>query len=523
MSSQKIAIIAGAGPAGLTAALELLDKTNIKPIIYESSRDIGGISKTINYKGNRIDIGGHRFFSKTDKIIDWWNQILPFEQIKNSNSLTIKYHNKSNIISPKAVGSYGSKNVMLVRTRKSRIYYKGKFFDYPLALNYQTINNLGLKHLTKASVSYGKSLMTPIKPEVTLEDFFINRFGNNLYQTFFREYTEKVWGVKCSQISAEWGAQRIKGLDIAKVIKHATKKLYSKKDNYKNIETSLIESFLYPKYGPGQLWELVAKKVINLGGQIHLNTSVIGWDGQKNKIRSIEVLHHLTGRKESKKADYFFSTVAVKDLVKGFTGVKVPHKVSDVAKNLEYRDFITAGILISKLNYKSKLIENNKLITDNWIYIQEPGLKVGRMQIFNNWSPDLVKNKGSVWLGLEYFANEGDDLWSRTDDELKQFAVSELEKLNFATKDNIVDSVVVRVKKAYPGYFGSYKDFGIVREYLDKYQNLFLIGRNGMHRYNNQDHSMLTAIVAVENIKKGIITKDNIWGINTEEEYNEVK
>lgn len=527
MLNNKTVVIVGAGPAGLTAALELLNKTGVKPVVFESSNQVGGISKTVNYKGNRIDIGGHRFFSKSDVVMDWWNEVLPLQD-RGISSTVINYHNNSKQLSLNTKFTYSNNgNVMLIRRRQSRIYYDGKFFDYPLTLNVRTLRNLGLSKLCLAGISYAKALMFPRKPEVSLEDFLINRFGDNLYKTFFKEYTEKVWGVPCDQISAEWGAQRIKGLSVHKVLTHALKSSMSflKSQDYqqKNIETSLIEQFLYPKYGPGQLWERVAETIREKGGEIHLNTPVVSWNNKQKIIKSVTVLDKKTNKKTIHKADYFISSVAIKNLVTNFNGNPVPLQVKKIATSLEYRDFITVGVLIGKINKQTKLSVGGRLVDDNWIYIQEPGLKVGRVQIFNNWSPALVKNPKNIWLGLEYFVNEGDDLWLMKDSQIKKFAINELQKLEFVQQKDVIDSVVVRVKKAYPGYFGAYRDFDVVQRYLDKYQNLFLVGRNGMHRYNNQDHSMLTAMRAVYNIINGVLDKKNIWDINTEEDYHEIK
>lgn len=506
------AIIIGAGPAGLTAAYELLEKTNIIPIIFESTSDIGGISKTINYKGNRIDIGGHRFFSKSEKVMNWWLNILPLE-----DNLLLQSQEKNDI--------------MLLRPRLSRILFLRKFFDYPVSLSWNTISNLGFTRMSKIGFSYIKSVLFQRK-ENSLEDFFINRFGYELYSTFFKDYTQKVWGVPCSEITPEWGIQRIKGLSVAKAILNAIKKPFIKPDlTQKNKETSLIEQFMYPKFGPGQMWEKVADIVKSKGGEIYLNQNVVGINTNNNKITSVMVQNTQTREIKEHFADYVISSMPVKDLITSIEK-SVPQDVQSIATGLKYRDFITVGILLNKLKIGS--------ISDNWIYIQEKDVKLGRIQVFNNWSPYLVKNPDYIWLGLEYFCNEGvnelttakgswpdghssEHLWNMPDDEFSAFAVEELAKIGFINQEDVLDSVVIRMPKAYPAYFGTYDKFNVIKDFLNQFENLFLIGRNGMHRYNNMDHSMLSAMQVVENIVNKVKTKDNIWNINADEEYNESK
>ncbi|OFY33987.1 MAG: hypothetical protein A2W91_15345 [Bacteroidetes bacterium GWF2_38_335] len=521
--NKKHAIIIGAGPAGLTAAKELLDKTDIIPVILEASANIGGISKTVNYKGNHIDIGGHRFFSKSDRVMDWWLNILPVQKTDGVSPNEINYQNKSKEIDLEKPGPdpNESDRVMLVRKRLSRIIYLRKFFDYPVSLNFNTIKNLGPVRLVKIAFSYLWIRLFPIKNEKTLEEFFINRFGKQLYKTFFRDYTEKVWGVKCSQISAEWGAQRIKGLSVSKALVFAIKKMFSSKKSIrqKNIETTLIEQFLYPKFGPGHLWNEVAEYISEKGGQIHLNWVVEKINLSEGKIMSVNARNILSDQSAEFNGDYFFSTMPVKDLVKGMSGIQIPAKVMEVANGLIYRDFVTVGLLLNKLTVHGK----ETSIKDNWIYVQESDVKVGRLQFFNNWSPYMVADPSKTWIGMEYFCNEGDDLWNMNEDEMKKFAALELEKIKMILSEDVVDSVVIKVPKTYPAYFGSYPDFQTIRDFTDKFENLFLVGRNGMHKYNNMDHSMLTAMVAVENIINGIKTKENIWQVNTEQEYHEEK
>ena len=530
MDNKKFAIIIGAGPAGLTAAYELITRTNIIPIIYEATNDIGGIARTINYKGNRIDIGGHRFFSKSDRVMNWWENIFPLQNApsKDEIELKISYHNKSKLIKLDVNGADPEKTdkVLLIRNRLSRIFFLRKFFNYPISLTLDTIKNLGLFRMMKIGCSYIKAKLLPIHIEKSLEDFFINRFGNELYRTFFKDYTEKVWGVPCKAIPPEWGAQRIKGLSITSAILHALKKLLPqpKHISQKDTETSLIEHFLYPKFGPGQIWEEVATILERKNVKVHMHHSIIGLTLEENKICEVTIKDENTGKVFVQKADYFFSTMPVKDLITNMKG-NIPDNVKNVGKNLEYRDFITVGVLVKKLKINNHTQNKtiNNIIPDNWIYIQEKDVKLGRLQIFNNWSPYMVKDKNTVWMGLEYFCNEGDSLWSMDDNTFKDFAIDELEKIGLITKEDVLDGVVIRVPKTYPAYFGAYNQFHIVRDFTNSIDNLFLIGRNGMHRYNNQDHSMLTAMTAVDNLVNGISDKNNIWEVNTEEDYHESK
>ncbi len=534
---QKIAIIIGAGPAGLTAAYELLDKTSIKPIILEKTGEIGGISKTVNYKGNRIDIGGHRFFSKSDRIMKFWQNILPLQgaparddkilmrEVPLSDNYSEKKLKSTVLNHCKSPDPEETDKVMLNRSRISRIYFLRKFFEYPVTLNYDTIHNLGLKRTFKIGFSYLNTAITPAKAEKSLEDFFINRFGRELYLTFFKDYTEKVWGVPCDEIKADWGSQRIKGLSIQKTLHNAIKTKFSKDSSLsqKKVETSLIGQFMYPKLGPGQMWESVAQEIVENGGEIHLNQEVIGFETIDNKVSIVESTDKKSNKSNTWNGNYFISTMPVKELVASFKDV--PEEVVNVADGLMYRDFITVGLLLNKLTIKnlSKIKTINNIVPDNWIYIQERDVKLGRLQIFNNWSPYMVRDENNVWIGLEYFCNEGDELWSMSETEFTDFAVDELVKIGIAKSEDVIDSMVLKVQKTYPAYFGSYDRFNVIREFTDKIENLFLIGRNGMHRYNNMDHSMLTALATVENIINGVKSKDNLWNINAEEEYHEEK
>jgi protoporphyrinogen oxidase len=534
---EKKAIIIGAGPAGLTAAYELLERTDIKPIILEKSGDIGGISKTVNYKGNRIDIGGHRFFSKSDRVMNWWMNIMPV-QAEGQTTFNISYQNKSREIDTASIGTIDNAGkdpdkVMLVRRRLSRIYFLRKFFTYPIQLSLDTLTKLGLWTTIAIMFSYLKAQLLPRKPEKNLEDFMINRFGQVLYKLFFKDYTEKVWGIPCDKISAEWGAQRIKGVSISKAIQHAIQSATKKKQKangndiaQKDTETSLIEQFLYPKFGPGQLWEEVARQVESMGGKIlmHHDVKSIYTSDSNNQVTAVAAINNITGETSYLEGDYFFSTMPVQELIGGLDG-PIPKDVKEVAAGLQYRDFITVGILLKKLSFQDKKTGEWKPLDlkDTWIYIQEKDVKVGRLQLFNNWSPYMVKDPDTAWVGMEFFCNKTDDFWNRPDEYIKDLAIRELEKIGLASQENVLDATVLRMEKTYPAYFGTYERFDVVKEYVDRFENLFLVGRNGMHKYNNSDHSMLTAMVAVDNVITGVTEKANIWSINTEREYHEEK
>jgi protoporphyrinogen oxidase len=518
--TQNVGIIIGAGPAGLTAAIELQRHTGTKPILLEASSQVGGLSRTVRYNGNRMDIGGHRFFSKSDRVMHWWLDLMPLE----CGDGELRYQGQSRQM-PHSRATADPANedlVMLVRQRKSRIYFMRRFFDYPIRLTPDTLRKMGPQRTVRAGISYLRSACFPRRHERTLEDFLINRFGRELYETFFRSYTEKVWGVPCTEISAEWGAQRIKGLSLRGVVAHfLKKKMGSRNANdiaQKETQTSLIEKFLYPKLGPGQLWERAAEIVCSNGGEIHYGMQVDRVNVESGRIQSVEA-HNAKGEKFTFAGDYFLSTMPVRDLIRGFS-VEVPAAVREVSEGLIYRDFITVGLLAKKL----KLTEpDGTQLKDNWIYIQESDVLVGRLQIFNNWSPWLVGDDQKVWIGLEYFCNDTDPIWKLSDREMAEVAVAEVAKIGILSPEDVEDFHVEHVPKTYPAYFGTYNRFDVIREYLDAFENLFLIGRNGMHKYNNQDHSMLTAMAAVENIVNGVVTKENIWAINTEMDYHEEK
>src|SRR6186713_2289242 len=529
---KKTAIIIGAGPAGLTAAYELLKRTDIKPVILERSGEIGGISRTINYKGNRMDMGPHRFFSKSDRVMDWWLNMMPLENSTGSD-VTIAYQHKIRTIRtgtdipPAIPGEKDPDKVMLVIQRLTRIYFLRKFFAYPIQLSIETLRTLGLARSIKILFSFLWVRFFPRKPEKSLEDFIINKFGKQLYLLFFKDYTEKVWGVPCHEISAEWGAQRIKGVSLSKAILQAVKSIGKKKGgdlSQKDTETSLIEQFLYPKRGPGSLWEEVARQVEEMGGQIYMNQDVQRIYTEGKDITAVNTINSQTGQTGAWEGNYFFSTMPVQELIAGMEA-DIPEEVRVVAAGLQYRDFINVGILLKQLSAPvagSDLREKLEL-KDNWIYIQERDVKVGRLMIYNNWGDGMIKDPTTTWIGMEYFCNKTDAFWALDDETIKQHAIEELQQMELAHPEDVLDSTVRRMEKTYPAYFGTYENFGTIRAYTDQFTNLFLVGRNGMHKYNNADHSMLTAMVAVDNIAAGITTKDNLWSINTEQEYHEEK
>lgn len=516
----KKAIIIGAGPAGLTAAYELLTRSDITPIVLEENDFVGGISATIDYHDNKIDMGGHRFFTKSERVMDWWLNILPLQGRPSKDDILLDRAVELSTLK-KAPDPEKTDEVMLRRPRLSRIYYLKTFFSYPVSLNMDTIKGLGLWRMFKIGCSYMKALVFPIKNEVSLEDFMINRFGKELYLTFFKDYTEKLWGIDCNKISAEWGAQRIKGISILKVLKQMAQNLTGKKN--KAVETSFIESFYYPKFGPGHMWQTVAKKIEKKGGQILLNHTVTRIIKKDNKIVAVETTDN-KGKTSVYEGDMFISTMPVKDLISSMNDV--PQKVSDIAKGLMYRDFRVVGVLLNKLKLKNttKIKTVSNIVPDTWIYVQEREVKLGRIQVFNNWSPYLVKDlEKTVWIGLEYFCNEKDHIWTDDDKTFIDFAVNEADKIGIFDKADVLDAYTHRIKKAYPAYFGTYDQFDEVKTYVNDIENLYLVGRNGMHRYNNMDHSTLAAMKTVDYILGEEKDREAIWSVNTESDYHEEK
>lgn len=509
---KKHAVVIGAGPAGLTAAHELLEKSSDWDVtVLEESDVIGGISRTVVHGRNRIDIGGHRFFSKSKDVNDLWSRLMPIQGMPSKDDILLARvcHTEEGGPDPEL-----HDRVMLRRHRVSRIYYLRHFFDYPISIKPATFIAMGLVRTWKAGWSYLYSAFFK-RPEKSLEDFYINRFGRVLYSMFFEDYTEKLWGVHPSKISPEWGAQRVKGLSLWKAILN----IFIPKGGKK--ETSLIEEFIYPKKGPGQLWELLAGDLQGRGVEIRMNAKVVGLETENGIVTSVSLDD---GARIP--CDAVFSSMPIKDLV-GALGAAVPKGVSEIAEALPYRDFITVGLLVDRLaiENKTKLKTVNNIVPDTWIYVQERDVRMGRIQIFNNWSPYMVDDvEKHVWVGLEYFCSEGDTFWAMDDKSFTEMAVAELRQIGVLGADEPVrDSVRIKIKKAYPAYFGSYAEFDRVREFLDTFSNLYCIGRNGQHRYNNMDHSMLCGMEAARALIEGRGDKSAVWNVNTEEAYHEGK
>lgn len=513
----KKVLIIGAGPAGLTAAYELLNRSDqYEVVVFEESDSYGGISRTANYKGNRMDMGGHRFFSKVPEVNAWWEQMMPTQ---GKPSFDDRVLHRSYRIKEGGPDPEKEDLVMLIRSRLSRIYFKGKFFDYPVSLKPATLKNMGFFTTIAVGASYLVSRIHK-RPENSLEDFYINRFGKKLYAMFFENYTENLWGRHPREISPEWGAQRVKGLSVTVILKDILQKGFRKKN--KLVETSLIESFAYPKLGPGQLWDNCAEEVVHKGGTIHKNTKVTKIL-KDNRNRVTGILYEREGYSCLESGDYVISSMPIKDLVAGMENV--PKQYAAIAAGLPYRDYMTIGVLVKQLKIQNstKIKTLGNSIPDNWVYVHEKKVKMGRFQIYNNWSPYLVRDpEHTIWLGLEYFCNENDSLWSMTDEEFFKMGVEEMVAIGLIEKrEDVLDYHVERVKKAYPAYFDTYNQMHELRDYLDSIPNLFCVGRNGQHRYNNIDHSMCTSFVTVEHILSGNTDKKEIWNVNTEKEYHE--
>lgn len=513
-------IVIGAGPAGLTAAYELL-KQGRHVTVLEAENMVGGISRTIAHDGNLMDLGGHRFFSKDDWVMQFWRDLLPIQGKPAWDDLQLLLEKQWSAGGP---DPETTDRVMLLRRRVSRILYLHRFFDYPVTMRWQTFRSMGLKRTLEAGFGCLFSMIHK-RPEVSLKDFMINRFGEPLYRMFFEKYTEKLWGRNPAEIVASWGAQRIKGVSLLSSLANILRKHIPFSSRGK-VETSLIEEFIYPKKGPGQLWETLAAKIRDLGGEIVLNAEVEGIElDEKGQISA--VIANESGSKRRYEGTAFVSSMPVKDLVAAFPAGHFPADVCGWAAELPYRDFITIGLEVPRLaiSNQTRLKTLNQLIPDCWIYVQEPEVRLGRLQIFNNWSPYMVRDhRHAVWMGLEYFCAEHDEMWEMSDEAFIQFAVRELQSIGVISADTPVHSAIrLRVRKAYPAYFGSYVHFASIRAQLDRIPNLYCIGRNGQHRYNNMDHSMLTAKEAVRLIVSGEHDKSRLWNINTEEEYHEQK
>ena len=473
-------IIIGAGPAGLTAAYELSKfPDRFKVIVLEESSSIGGISKTVEYNGNRMDIGPHHLFTKVKEVEQWWKKMMP----------------PADISSP-------DKKILLKKNRFTRIFFRGKFFDYPVKMNATTFENLGFGETLKVGGSYFKILIFRRK-ENSLEDFFINRFGRKLYSMFFEGYTEKVWGRHPREISTEWGAQRVKGLSGVAVLKNMIYKALN--ITPKKVETSLAETFYYPRLGSGQLWEVAADKAEKNGVEIIMQAKATKIHrATDNSINGVTYEH--SGKDYKLSCDILLSSMPLKDLVAGMENV--PENIRKIANGLPYRDYMTIGVLVPRLNVT---------VADHWVYVQGDDVKMGRFLVFNNWSSSMIKDPNMVWLALEYFCQEGDEMWSSPDEKFAAFAINEMVKKNLiSSADAVKDYHIERVKKAYPSYFDTYTQIDELKNYPDNSTNLYCIGRNGQNRYNNIDHSMCTSFEAVRNILSGKKNKSNIWSVNTE-------
>lgn len=514
----KKAFIIGAGPAGLTAAYELLKQTSdIEVTVFEESQHMGGISKTVDYKGNRMDMGGHRFFSKVPRVNEWWEAMLPMQGSPAYDDIKLE-----RTLPWKKGGPDPEKDdrVMLRRNRVSRIYYDSKFFDYPLQLKPELFLNMGFVNTVQAVFSYFAAVFHK-REEKSLEDFYINRFGKKLYSMFFENYTENLWGRHPSEIDPSWGAQRAKGLSVMAIIMDMFGKMLPGKEK-RHVETSLIESFSYPKLGPGQLWDVTASEVEKMGGRILKGCRVVSFEkNADNHITSLT--YEQNGQQIRADADIFISSMPIRDLVGGMNNV--PAKEAAIAAGLPYRDYRTLGVLVHKLNLKNKtkIKTMGNIVPDNWVYVHDRTVKLGRFQIYNNWSPYMVVDlEHTVWIGLEYFCTEGDRLWNMSDEEFSEFAVGEIVKMGLIdSAHDVLDTHSESVKKAYPAYFDTYTEIDTLIAYLNTIDNLYCVGRNGQHRYNNIDHSMCTSFEVVHNIVNGIRDRSNIWNVNTEKEYHE--
>lgn len=472
IDKEKKVVIIGGGPAGLTASY-MLAKAGIPSLVLEKDSTVGGISRTVNFKDYYFDIGGHRFFTKIPEVKKFWKEVLGPDFLR--------------------------------RKRLSRIFYDRKFFYYPLRpLN--AICGLGIGNCFLIGGSYILAKIFPSKNEETFEEWVSNRFGKRLYNIFFKTYTEKVWGIPCTEVRAEWAAQRIKGLSLVSAVKNALIKPQNGNGHKKNVIKTLIDEFDYPKFGPGMMWQAVADQVQANGAEIRLGAEVAGIQMIDGAISALEVERN--GQKEIITGTDFISSMPIREVIQKLRPVAA-HDVQHAADKLNYRDFITVALIVNKAD----------IFPDNWIYIHDPHVKVGRIQNFKNWSPYMVPTADKTCLGFEYFCFEGDELWNCPDDRLVELAKEELEFLGFANGIDVEEGTVVRMPKAYPVYDSVYKDcLNSVRTFLDGIQNFQLIGRNGQHKYNNQDHSMLTAMMAAENIQGA---HHDLWEVNGEPEYHE--
>ncbi len=461
-------VIIGAGPAGLTAAYELC-QAGVASVVLEQEETVGGLAKTVTHKDFRFDIGGHRFYTKVEAAANIWRQVLPAKDF-------------------------------LRRKRLSRIYYDKKFFHYPLRAS-SMLFNLGLWNGCLILFSYFGARVFPCKSELTFEQWVTNRFGRRLYRIFFKSYTEKVWGIPCSEITADWAAQRIKGLSLAVALKDVFR--WGKRDADAK---TLINEFDYPRLGPGMMWETMAERVKEKGSTIRLGTQVEKIYWHRRAVTAIETTSQ--GRQEMISGSDFISSMPMRELVRKLSPAPSA-SILEAADRLQYRDFLIVALIVNRRD----------VFPDNWIYIHDPAVRIGRVQNFKNWSPDMVPDQDKTCVGLEYFCFEGDGLWSMSNEELIDLGTRELEMLGLINRAEVAEGKVVRVPKAYPVYDSTFKDsLETLREFFSTLSNLQLVGRNGMHKYNNQDHSMLTAMLAVKNILGANL---NLWQVNTDQDYQE--
>ena len=471
------AVIVGAGPAGLTAGYELSKKGQRVVVLESDPQYVGGISRTVEYHGYRFDIGGHRFFSKSREVEDLWTEILGAD--------------------------------MLERPRSSRIFYRGKFYAYPLK-PFEALSQLGLMESALCVLSFLKARARPVRKPKSFEDWVVNEFGERLFRIFFKTYTEKVWGMSCKEISADWAAQRIKGLTLGGAIKNALLPKRKSKDHAQVVRT-LIDAFRYPRFGPGMMWEACAEKVRALGSEVLLGRNVVACRFDEAGSSWIVTARTGDGAAEEFRGEHLISSMPMRQLVAQIEP-RLPESALRSANSLRYRDFLTIGLILRERNR----------FKDNWIYIHDPNVKVGRVQNYKSWSPEMVSNAGDCCYGLEYFCFEGDGLWTMADSDLIALASKELEQVGLGAAVDVLDGCVIRQPKAYPVYDDDYQQHvGIIRRALAAHcQNLHLVGRNGMHKYNNQDHAMMTALLAARNILAGE-NKYDVWSVNEDAEYHE--
>ena len=536
-------LIVGAGPAGLAAAHELLTRGDGRydVTVLEVSHEIGGISRTVAHGGLRMDMGGHRFFSKEPRVMKWWHERMPLQGAPAKDDIELC---RTVPLAPGGPDPEACNRVMLRRRRLSRIYYDHALFDYPLSLSATTMRQLGTGRMAKVAASYLAARLHPL-PEDSLENFYINRFGRTLYEIFFEGYTEKLWGRHPREIDAAWGAQRVKGLSISAIVADALAGRRGHKNRNgsedgghgeaatqnTNVETSLIHSFEYPKLGPGQLWEQAAREIEEMGGRIEFGKRVcaVKEDAAQHgkavpaSAPATAPITVLCDDDSSYAADFVVSTMPLNELVAAMDGV--PPRIAHIAAGLPYRSFLTVGLLTNKLALPAGSASRGLggLIGDNWIYVQDTQVKLGRIQVFNNWSPYLVPDPAhTAWLGLEYFCDEGDAFWSADDAALLAQAHAELVQIGVLAPDApILDSRIVRVPKAYPAYFDSYAHIDELRTWLSAHPWLLCAGRNGQHRYNNMDHSMMTGFLAADALLDPGFDRSRIWQVNTEQSYHE--